>query len=1050
MAAIDTYLEDIKNKTYGEDVRDAIHDGILQCYQDSTANAQIERIIAKGQETYNSIPEKYSTLTDEVDVVSTLVITVESGKFYSDHKSKETSANYIRSVTPIPLPLFRRISLPTGYKMYAYYFDKNMTYLGSSASNATTIVYPVTTPAAAVNTVYANMEILKNDSVGQDISAYVSEVNSGLTIVPRIATDKTLSVSDAPADGKSTGDRIAAVESSLSDMNETVDTAVLKTVRYGNRYNPENNVPGVITANSVGETATLSADSTMCSQLIPIDYTKKYTIKGIRAWEAVDKNKKVVASRTLVTVTNTALIDVTAKPNAKFIYVSTYYANVSGARFEEGTSLGATYTPYMEYFDGYKTDGQLDKVPFELGWKGVEGEHDAENQKQEIKLLKSYFESMASVKTNPNGDSVNVQLENNSAKKLILHLHKRANNEDFDSPYTDVFLPNATDDFSDVRIKDNNGNLLPYSIVYSGNVDIIADYNLPKNPTGRIYKNSQGEWITYHRSLGIAKSTDNGKTWTHITSTQNNTQTVMYVSAEDALFFAKNGEMWRVEYPYSGTPVKVLTITGTTPYFLSQNMEQTDSGALFVCAYQTENKVQIFKSTDDGVNWAQVYLTEGANSPQHIHHIHVDRSTTPNTIYCGCDGTGQYIGTVLKSTDEGATWTNLRSLHPNMPQATDFGVIFSNASFRLLGGETPSKGGYSIIRTDNDSSFMGVLGIGSAFQFVLPVASGLVGGIIAARQFRNVGIVYCNDSGRTWKTIYNIPHLPGNGENDGYRYMSDMGDQIVAGGQDHETQGVKCPPLRIYSGQNCHYAEIIVDIPDWVSRITVEDGYMCGIRENVFNDYESVLPKIIDFKFNEPGNLIKEYVSGRYYYGSFLHANGGKHLGNIYPYITKAEDSVSLKIPPVFKAFTVEGISFSGNGMTINFWANLGKSSTLVLLENGTNEPRMVIIGNALYVNGVNVSGLINSPGLDLAIYMITITIDFNNNVLTIYSNGIKLDTVTGHTNVASFINGIKEVSTIDCLRSNAIDNVMIQHFTIYGDIASESEVSKMYLNGLT
>lgn len=69
MATIDTYLEDIKNKTYGEDVRDAIHDGILQCYQDSTANAQIERIIEKGQETFNSIPENYSTLTDEVGVL---------------------------------------------------------------------------------------------------------------------------------------------------------------------------------------------------------------------------------------------------------------------------------------------------------------------------------------------------------------------------------------------------------------------------------------------------------------------------------------------------------------------------------------------------------------------------------------------------------------------------------------------------------------------------------------------------------------------------------------------------------------------------------------------------------------------------------------------------------------------------------------------------------------------------------------------------------------------------------------------------------------------
>ena len=82
MATIDTYLEDIKNKVYGEDVRDAIHDGILQCYQDSTANAQIERIIEKGQETYDSIPGDYTTLSNSVsDLRAAIHVFSNTGRY---------------------------------------------------------------------------------------------------------------------------------------------------------------------------------------------------------------------------------------------------------------------------------------------------------------------------------------------------------------------------------------------------------------------------------------------------------------------------------------------------------------------------------------------------------------------------------------------------------------------------------------------------------------------------------------------------------------------------------------------------------------------------------------------------------------------------------------------------------------------------------------------------------------------------------------------------------------------------------------------------------
>ena len=71
--AIDTDIQNIRNAVYGEEVRGSIIDALEQCYDDSTANKQIERIIDTGQETYDSIPQDYSSLTAEVsDLKQTL------------------------------------------------------------------------------------------------------------------------------------------------------------------------------------------------------------------------------------------------------------------------------------------------------------------------------------------------------------------------------------------------------------------------------------------------------------------------------------------------------------------------------------------------------------------------------------------------------------------------------------------------------------------------------------------------------------------------------------------------------------------------------------------------------------------------------------------------------------------------------------------------------------------------------------------------------------------------------------------------------------------
>lgn len=75
MSAIDTYLQAIQTAVYGEEVRDAIHDAIEQCYEDvnqqvsmieAAGAAQIAAVQAKGAETIETIPDNYDALGENV------------------------------------------------------------------------------------------------------------------------------------------------------------------------------------------------------------------------------------------------------------------------------------------------------------------------------------------------------------------------------------------------------------------------------------------------------------------------------------------------------------------------------------------------------------------------------------------------------------------------------------------------------------------------------------------------------------------------------------------------------------------------------------------------------------------------------------------------------------------------------------------------------------------------------------------------------------------------------------------------------------------------
>ena len=150
------------------------------------------------------------------------VIRFESGAFDGTYrKNKVDNVKRIRNTRPIPADQYLRLTLPDGYSAYFWLFDKNMNYLGNASASSLPVLntgYPALK--------YINIQITKTDAANEDISRFVSAVESGFTAVLRSKTDTSLSTPNLPADAKTVGDALNSLTGNLS----SVDTALSKHI----------------------------------------------------------------------------------------------------------------------------------------------------------------------------------------------------------------------------------------------------------------------------------------------------------------------------------------------------------------------------------------------------------------------------------------------------------------------------------------------------------------------------------------------------------------------------------------------------------------------------------------------------------------------------------------------------------------------------------------------------------------------------------------------------------------------------------------------------
>lgn len=438
-----------------------------------------------------------------------------------------------------------------------------------------------------------------------------------------------------------------------------------------------------------------------------------------------------------------------------------------------------------------------------------------------------------------------------------------------DATSYDVFLDgHSQTDFSDVRFTDSSGNLLAHYRAGYGNYEIITDSRLGN----RNWIHSDGTIIAsgVAGQAYIKKSANNGVNWTTLDNTANSK--LIFVDSRGYAYNAAGYKLRRsVDWNTSNNWTEVLDMTSASGVGLTSNIAEDTSGNLYLGRYQESSAPVIYKSTDGGANWVDVFsasslpararnttyaagaivrpttandhiyvctvagTTEDADDDgshpvwpttsgttvtdggvtwkesyiQHSHMVAVDPYT--NYIYAAFDGNITYL---TKSMDGGSTWVVLGSSGYGWDVVK---AIFEPTARFFAGGYTAKNTGTGILATSNDTSFTKSLGKNASVQGLLKFGSSYYGAVVNIGPACYPQIVRSIDSGATWQTVWTSPFINEEGFA-GPTFLLNSGiptgeteTQILVGPVNSGTSSYS--PMRIYDGGSHYQSTFYVKIP---------------------------------------------------------------------------------------------------------------------------------------------------------------------------------------------------------------------------------------------
>lgn len=637
---------------------------------------------------------------------------------------------------------------------------------------------------------------------------------------------------------------------------------------------------------------------------------------------------------------------------------------------------------------------------------------------------KVFMKRMAETQVVDNDDSKTFEVSPNSLK--LISLHRRSNNG-YDAD-NDVFMPNARKNFSDVGVFDEKGNAIPYRFIFSGNVDVLSDSRLHISKIAR--KNSHGEIITAYGGV-VVKSADDGVTWTTVEASSGLAiAELMYMDPNDVIFVGSNddGKIYRSEYPYT-TFTLSLDVNASVGYectLLPYDMAQHPDGELFYASYQLQFATKFFKSVDGGLTWS-VIKTD--TTYQHCHGIFVDTNQNPVAIYFGMDGGGG----VFKTTDKGVTFVDLRAQNPNMPQATDFGVVWANSDKRILAGETDYVGGNLLTKTTDDATYTTLLNGFGAIHPIAEVDGVLYAGTVRTQRVGVTGLLRSKDAGETWESIYTSQYDVEMGANNGFRSVSKIGNELWIYSQMFDNN------KRIINGGDNYYAQIMIEIPEGVEEITVRSGCLAYYASNITNKFDTA-GDIAYFPFNEKYGRCRGKVNGEWSMYDYGHSvvEGGKSLSVLFPPIVSVADRFARKmdgrITHRFKC------SLDAEGFHIGFWIKAEKTTTTKMHLVVDNSNDLYIDGNSVKYNSTIVGNVFRA-----IVYGAWQRVDINvyGGVVDIYQNG-ELEQSVDYGSDISFGGNVRFCEPVNPNCGNCV-----QHFAVDSSVKTAAEILKMFYAGL-